>query len=62
MGKVLAGLTIIGIVIAGIVGWVMNIVQIVGLALADAPLNTLFVVKVIGVFLAPLGAVLGYIG
>lgn len=40
------------------IGWVLNIVQI---AKASA-LTGLLIVKIIGVFLAPLGGVLGLVG
>lgn len=50
------------IVIGGIVGWVMNIVQLVQLAQLDGGINGLFVLKALGVIVAPLGAILGYVG
>jgi hypothetical protein len=48
------------ILLVSVVGWVGNIVQI-AMALTD-PLTGLFLVKCIGVFLAPLGVLLGWIG
>jgi hypothetical protein len=48
------------IAIAIIIGWVMNLVQLIGMA-SDG-VTGLFVLKIVGLFLAPLGAVLGYIG
>jgi hypothetical protein len=45
-----------------LVGWVMNIVQIVHLAQADSPVNAMFILKVVGVVVAPLGGVLGLFG
>lgn len=42
------------------VGWIANIAQIV--MLMDAPLTGVFVVKCLGVLLAPLGAIMGIIG
>lgn len=49
------------IVILGFVpGWIGNVVQLAG---ADwATITGLLVLKAIGVFVAPLGAVLGWIG
>lgn len=41
-------------------GWVMNIIKIAGAGFD--PLSGLVVLRVVGVFVAPLGAVLGYIG
>lgn len=48
------------VVIAAFIGWVMNIVQLFGLA--DGGITGKFVLKCIGIFIAPLGAVLGWIG
>lgn len=45
--------------LAGIVGWAINLVSVIKLAIAAAPLTTLFIVKVIGIFVAPLGSLLG---
>ena len=42
----------------GAVGWVMNIVK---MAATNDPLTGLFVVRAVGVFIAPLGAVMGYL-
>ena len=49
-------ITLVGIL--GIIGWVMNIVKIVGAELV--PITTIFVIRVVGIFVPPLGAVLGY--
>ena len=49
----------------GIIGWIANIVQILNTSgpLAEASTWTvLLAIKVIAVFLAPLGAVMGWIG
>jgi hypothetical protein len=46
--------------VASIVGWVANIVQITGMVIE--PLTALFILKCIGVFVAPLGSVLGIVG
>lgn len=40
------------------IGWVINIVELVGTSFD--PLTGLAVLRVIGVFIPPLGAVLGY--
>jgi hypothetical protein len=40
------------------IGWVMNIVAIVNSNFSD--ITGLLVMRIIGVFIAPLGAVLGY--
>ena len=50
---------IVPLVIGGIWGWVWNIVKIVGSDFGT--ITGLLVIRVIGVFLAPLGAVLGFL-
>lgn len=44
-----------------LIGWVMNIVQVIGMALADHPATTLFITKCIGIPFGPLGGVLGWV-
>lgn len=44
------------------IGWVMNIVQVVGLAMAGAEFTTIFTLKIVGILLGPLGGVLGWVG
>lgn len=51
-------LTLIAVFLAGLVGWVMNIIDLVGMSFAGN--EGLFVLRVIGIFVAPLGGVLGY--
>lgn len=53
-------LFIVSPIIAGIIGWVANIVQLVGMA--SDPITAMFVLKCVGVFFAPLGSVLGMVG
>lgn len=52
-------LGIVALWLAGIVGWVMNIITIINIAPLE--MTGMLVARVIGVFVAPLGAVLGYI-
>ena len=47
-----------GIVAAGLVGWIMNIVSIAHANFSD--INGMLILRVVGIFVAPLGAVLGY--
>ncbi len=49
-----------GVVIPLIIGWVWNIVKIVELAGADVAVTTMFILRCVGVFLAPLGGILGW--
>lgn len=43
------------------IGWVMNIVQVIGFALADHPATTMFITKIVGIPFGPLGVVLGWV-
>lgn len=51
-------LAIISLWLVSIVGWCMNICAIVGSV--GGSLNAMFVARCVGVFVAPLGAILGY--
>lgn len=51
-------LTYLVILIALVVGWVMNIVSIVG-TLAD-PITGMLIARLVGTIVFPLGGVLGY--
>lgn len=53
-------LIVLTVGIGGAVGWVKNIIKIAGSSFQ--PLLPLVVIRIIGVFIVPLGAVLGYIG
>lgn len=46
------------VVIAGVVGWIANIVKLIGLVGGD--ITTMFVLRVVGIFAAPFGAILGF--
>lgn len=48
---------ILGLACAG--GWIANIVKLVGML--DGPVTAMFVARVVGVFAAPLGAILGFL-
>lgn len=56
------GLGVIALWLAGVIGWVMNLMQIVALATSVAPVTTMFIIKCVGVLIAPVGAFLGWIG
>lgn len=57
--KNFVSIVFIAALIAAGYGWVLNIVKLV--AVAADPLTGLFVARVVGIFVAPLGAVLGYL-
>jgi hypothetical protein len=59
VGAAIASLVIIGLWIALITGWVMNIITIANSSFT--PLEGFLVLRVVGIFVAPLGAVLGWI-
>ena len=44
---------------ACIVGWIMNIVAIAHTGFSD--MSGMLILRVVGIFIAPLGAILGYI-
>ena len=54
------GFTVMVVWIGGLIGWVANIVQLAGMV--GDPITGAFVVKFAGVFVAPIGAVLGLAG
>jgi hypothetical protein len=45
--------------ITAAVGWVINLVDVIKLAVADSPITTLFIAKAAGILFAPLGSILG---
>jgi hypothetical protein len=52
-------LFIVSLTLAGAFGWVWNIVKLVGMDLD--PITGLLIVRVVGIFLVPLGCVVGYL-
>lgn len=48
------------VAILGAVGWISNIVKLIGTGFAIASCGWMEVARVVGIFLAPLGAVLGF--
>lgn len=46
----------------GIAGWVLNIISLIKIALQDdASITALLLLKIAGIFFAPLGAILGWV-
>ncbi len=59
MPALISFLFVMSLWVLGIVGWVMNIVTIAG---SDfGAITGLLVLRIVGISIAPLGAVLGYI-
>lgn len=47
------------VIILGIVGWVLNVIKIIW-ALQANDLTTMFIARVVGAFVLPIGAILGW--
>lgn len=58
-GTIVIVLLTISVVIASVTGWVFNIIEIFNIA--NAPITGMFVLRIVGIFVAPLGAILGYL-
>jgi hypothetical protein len=60
MKKVTFGfVAIMAVGAAGLVGWVLNIITVV--SMVSEPITKMFILRAVGIFAAPLGAVLGYL-
>lgn len=46
------------LIVAGFGGWIANIVKFVGML--GGEVTAMFIARIVGIFAAPLGAVLGY--
>jgi hypothetical protein len=53
-------LTLVAIVLAAIGGWIANIVKLFSMFGDNIEITTMFVGRIVGIFIGPLGAVLGY--
>jgi hypothetical protein len=42
------------------VGWILNVISLFNMAMTDSPVTTMFVLKIIGIFIFPLGSILGW--
>ncbi len=58
-GTIVIVLLTISVVIASVTGWVFNIIEIFNIA--NAPITGMLVLRIVGIFVAPLGAILGYL-
>lgn len=56
--RIFLGLVVIGLWLAAIGGWIANIVKLIGML--DGGVTAMFIARIVGALLAPLGAVLGY--
>lgn len=53
------GFVWIAVIIAGMIGWVMNLLSLIKM-LGDPVVTPLFIARLVGVPIAPLGAILGW--
>jgi len=54
----IGGVLVLLVTLAFMVGWVWNLIKFIGLIGGD--INTWFIARGVGIFLAPFGALLGY--
>lgn len=55
--ELITSLVGIGLVVAGVWGYVLNIIAVV--ALANFPVSLMFIIRCIGLVIVPLGSILG---
>lgn len=60
MGKFFGGIAVFAAIGAVIYGYLANIVSLVTMIVADSPVTAMFIGRIVGIFVAPLGIVLGY--
>lgn len=53
-------LTYIAIVLTGFIGWVLNLIKVIHLFVSHAPIDTMFIGRIVGVPVSILGAILGW--
>ena len=58
-GFSLLEIIIVFVLLFGVGGWIANIVKI--FAIMNEPITGMFILRIVGVFAAPVGAVLGYL-
>jgi hypothetical protein len=56
---IIGALSVLALIGAGALGWIMNVITIAHTI--DAPLSGVFILRVLGVVIPILGAVLGYV-
>lgn len=58
--RILFSLSVIALALAALAGWIMNLVTVVHMFLANAPLSSLFIGRLVGVPVGIIGAILGW--
>ena len=56
--KAFSGLVMIAVALAALYGYIANVISWFGML--DGPLSAMFIARIVGFLLAPLGAILGY--
>ena len=54
-------IALLALIVGAVAGWAMNLVALVHLLAANAPVDILLVGRVMGIFFAPLGIALGWL-
>lgn len=53
------------VLVAAVVGWVMNVINVINALMTNVPfieaITGTVVLQIVGIFVAPLGAILGYV-
>lgn len=49
------------LLVAGVLGWIMNFIAVIHFGITNAPMTTELVVRIVGVVVLPLGAIMGYL-
>lgn len=58
VAELFVAIILIAIIVLSVGGWVANIVKLAGMSFD--PISGMAVLRIVGIFLAPLGAVLGF--
>lgn len=58
LGDFIYSLAVLSIIVFLVGGWILNIIALI--AMIDGGVTAAFVLRVVGVFIAPLGAILGW--
>lgn len=64
MFKTSLGLIGVGVVVAAIVGWIINLVEVIKWIISNpkiADIAMLMIAKIVGIFIPFIGAILGYV-
>ena len=56
--KTVLNLVVIAVLLAALYGYIANVISWFGML--DGPLSAMFIARIVGFLLAPLGAILGY--